>query len=470
MEQGDTGMLKKYIGTRTFYRRVLALMIPIMIQNGITNFVSMLDNVMVGQVGTLQMTGVAIANQLVFVFNLCIFGAISGAGIFGAQYYGKGDTDGVRYTFRFKVLFGLLLTAIAITVFVFYGEPLMKTYLTGEGTTDDIAASLSYGKQYLTVILIGLLPYTMAQVYSGTLRETGRAVLPMVAGVVSVLVNLLFNYFLIFGKAGFPCLGAVGAAIATVLSRFVELLIVAIATRVRHRQNPFIVGAFSGLYIPLDLVRRIMLKGLPLMINETLWAAGIAVVNQCYSTRGLDVVAANNINQTFFNVFSVAFIAAGNAIGILLGQILGAGKTTEAADSARKMIVFSCFVSTLLSAVYFVFTPYIPLIYNTDESVRNLATTLMRIAAVAMPIDALANAAYFTLRSGGKTIITFLFDSGFVWVVCVPFVLILSRFTALSVLGLFAVNQFLNLLKAVLGCIMVKKGVWIRNMVADSRQ
>ena len=96
-------MFKRFIGTKEFYRRIFVLAIPIMIQNGITNFVNMLDNVMVGSIGTLEMTGVAVTNQLIFVFNLCIFGAISGAGIFGAQFYGKGDEKGIRYTFRFKV-------------------------------------------------------------------------------------------------------------------------------------------------------------------------------------------------------------------------------------------------------------------------------------------------------------------------------------------------------------------------------
>ena len=109
--------MKKYIGDKHFYRMVLVVVVPIMIQNGITNFVSLLDNIMVGQVGTEQMSGVAIANQLIFVFNLCIFGAVSGAGIFGAQFYGSGDHEGVRDTLRFKLVTSLALFLIAALVF-----------------------------------------------------------------------------------------------------------------------------------------------------------------------------------------------------------------------------------------------------------------------------------------------------------------------------------------------------------------
>ena len=126
-------MFKRYIGDRAFYRRVMGVVVPIIIQNGITNFVSLLDNIMVGQVGTLQMSGVSIVNQLMFVFNLCIFGAVSGAGIFTAQFYGSGDQEGVRHTFRFKILSALLLTALGLVVFSLAGQPLIRLYLQGEG-------------------------------------------------------------------------------------------------------------------------------------------------------------------------------------------------------------------------------------------------------------------------------------------------------------------------------------------------
>lgn len=456
---------KKFIGTMAFYKSVLALVIPIMIQNGITNFVNMLDNVMVGRVGTLEMTGVAVTNQLIFVFNLCIFGAISGAGIFGAQFFGKGDTQGVRYVFRFKIIVGVIFTLLAMALFVFGGRGLINLYLQGEGSATDAAASYTFAREYMLIMLIGFIPYTVAQCYSSTLRETGHSVLPMVAGVAAVFVNLCLNYVLIFGNFGAPRLGVVGAAIATVVSRFVDLAIVVIYTAVRKNENRFIIGAFKSLYVSVGLVKQIAAKGMPLMLNETLWAAGMATVNQCYSVRGLEVVAANNINQTFFNVFSVAYMAVGVSIGILLGQLLGANKKAEAADSARKLIAFSIVISLIVSAAFFVCAVFIPKIYNTTDIVRSTATGLMQICAITMPIEAFVHAAYFTLRSGGKTAVTFIFDSGFVWVIHVPAAFILSRFTAMPILMLYLFCQLLGLIKAALGFYFVKKGVWINNIV-----
>ena len=145
-----------------FYRRILSVALPMMIQNGITNFVQMLDNVMVGQVGTIPMSGVAIVNQLLFVFNLCIFGAASGAGIFTAQFKGREDDEGIRHTFRFKILVGVLLSALGAGIFLTFREQLIGLYLTGEGSPEDAAQTMAYGVRYLKVMLLGLLPFALS--------------------------------------------------------------------------------------------------------------------------------------------------------------------------------------------------------------------------------------------------------------------------------------------------------------------
>lgn len=458
-------MFKKFIGDRLFYKQVFTLMIPILIQNGITNFVNMLDNLMVGQVGQTEMIGVSVANQLIFVYNLCIFGAVSGAGIFGAQFVGSGDTKGLRDTFRFKILFCSTLTVGVILLFLFGGDFLINLYLKGEGTANDIALSFNAGRSYLNVMLIGLLPACLVQCYSSTLREMGKTMPPMVAGLVAVLVNLVFNYILIFGHFGAPKLGVVGAAIATVFSRFVELAIVAIWTHKNKDSNRFIIGAYKSFRIPLTLVKKIAQKGLPLMLNETMWAAGLAFVNQCYSGEGLAVVAANNIVQTFFNVFAVAFQAVGVSIGIVLGQLLGAGKIKEAKESSVKLITFSVFVSLSVMALFFVSAGFIPDFYKLEPEVKILATRLMQVCALAMPFDAIANASYFTLRSGGQAIITIIFDSGFIWATMAPLAFVLCNFTSLSIIPIFACCQATNALKAALGLYFVGKGKWIKKIV-----
>lgn len=464
----QNSLLKKYVGDKAFYKYVLAITLPIMLQNGITQFVNMLDNIMVGRIGTTPMTGVAVSNQLIFVFNLCVFGAVSGAGIFGAQFYGKGDNEGMRFTFRFKVLLSFGLLAVALPLLYFGGEALINAFLTGEGQEVDPVLALKNAKDYLDIMLIGLVPFAFIQVYSSSLRETGETVLPMKASIVAVIINLVFNYIFIFEHFGYFGWGVKGAAIATVMSRFVELFIVAFWTHKNKVKNPFIVDVYKNLYIPLSLSKKILAKGLPLMLNEAFWSAGITMLNQRYSIKGIDVVAANNISQTFWNVFSVVFISTGAAIAIIIGQLLGAGKFEEAKDTDRKLIAFSVILSTLVGAVYFGAAFFIPNFYNTEETVRNLATGIMCISACVMPINAFAHASYFTLRSGGKVIITFLFDSVFIWVVCVPVAFVLTEFTSLTILPIFAIVQALELIKCILGAILLEKGVWIRNIVDNT--
>ena len=191
---------EKLIGNRRFYKKVLMIAVPIMIQNGITNFVGLLDNIMVGQIGTEQMTGVAIVNQLIFVYNLCIFGGVSGAGIFTAQFFGQKDDEGVANTFRFKIWMGVILTGLTILLFLLFGEPLIQMYLNGSQDGGDTLAALQYGQKYLWIMLAGLPAFLFVQVYASTLRECGKTVTPMKAGIVAVFVNLVFNYLLIYGS------------------------------------------------------------------------------------------------------------------------------------------------------------------------------------------------------------------------------------------------------------------------------
>lgn len=458
-------MRNRYIGDRAFYRRVFGVAVPIIIQNGISNFVSLLDNIMVGQVGTIPMSGVSIVNGLLFVFNLSIFGASSGAGIFTAQFFGSRDDEGVRHTFRFKFLICLLLSVLGVTLFLTRGTQLIGLYLTGSGEAATAQGALDYGLRYLHVMLWGFVPFALSNTYSSTLRETGETMVPMAAGIMAVLVNLCLNYVLIFGHFGAPALGVEGAAIATVISRYVELAIVAAWAHTHVGRYSYMTGVYRSLHIPGRLLRAIIRKGMPLLVNEFLWSFGMAILNQCYSTCGLDVVPAQNISSTLWNLGSVVFLSMGNAVGIIMGQMLGAGQNRdEVRDTNRKLISVSVLSGAVFGLIIILFSGLFPKIYNTTDSVRLLATQLICISALMMPFNSFTNATYFTLRSGGQTMVTFLFDSCFVWVVCVPLAFCLSRFAHMSILPLYAICQGTDLIKSALGAIMLKQGKWIQNL------
>ena len=457
--------IKKFIGTKAFYKMVLALTIPIIIQNGITNFVNLLDNVMVGQLSQEEFVGVGVANQLIFVFNLALFGGLSGAGIFTAQFFGKSDTEGMRHTFRFKLYTAFLILVVGIIIFLTLGEPLIATFMTDDGQSGDPVLALAYGKKYLFFALLSLIPAALAQVYASTLRETGHTTPPMLASLAAVFTNAVFNYLLIFGKLGFPALGVVGAALGTFIARLVELTIVALWTHTHTAKAPYIKGAYKSLSIPLPLCRRIFVKCLPLMLNELLWSSGMTVMSQCYSTRGLDAVSAINISTTVTNLFNIVFISLGTAVAILVGNQLGAGEIEQAKDTDRKIIAFSAVVCIGVGGLMAVCSPLFTMAYNTTDTVRNLAAQLIIIHACMMPFESFVHNCYFTLRSGGQTFITFLFDSAFVWVVSVPVAFALSRLTDLPLFWLYLFCVLPNLIKCVIGAIMLKSGKWAKKLV-----
>ncbi len=462
---------QKLIGDKAFYKMVLLVAVPIIIQNGITNFVGLLDNIMVGRVGTEQMSGVAIVNQLLMVFNLSIFGAISGAGIFGAQFFGCGDHKGVRNTFRFKIYACLAIVAVGLLICVFWGEELILLYLHGEAENEAaLQAALGYGKDYLWVMLFGLLPFGVEQIYSSTLRECGETVVSMKAGIIAVLVNLVLNAILIFGLLGFPAMGVVGAAVATDISRYVQMVIVIVWTHKHTIKAPFIVGAYKSLKIPGHLVGNILKKGVPLMLNEILWSVGMATLMQCYSMRGLDAVAGVNISSTITNLFNVVFIAMGSALSIVVGQLLGAGKLKEAKEADVKLIALTVASCLVMGGLLVIFAPLFPMLYNTTDTVKSLATSFMRVSACCMCLHGFMHATYFTLRSGGKTVITFLFDSAYVWCVNIPVAYVLSRFTDMPIVPLYLVCQLVDIVKCVVGFILVKKGIWLNNLVGSKEE
>ena len=412
-------MHHRYIGDKAFYRRVFGVAVPIIIQNGITNFVSLLDNIMVGQVGTVPMSGVSIVNGLLFVFNLCVFGASSGAGIFTAQFYGSKDDEGIRHTFRFKFLICIVISLVGAAIFLLGGSSLIGLYLTGEGDAATAAGALDHGLKYLAIMLWGFLPFALTNTYSSTLRETGETFIPMLGGIAAVFVNLVLNYILIFGKFGAPEMGVEGAAIATVISRYVELAIVAGWTHNHKARNAFIVGDSRYMYI-------------------------------C---------------STLFNLGSVVYLSMGNSVGIIMGQMLGAGHSEEdVRDTNRKLIAVSIASGVMFGGLMAAVSEAFPGIYNTTDAVRHLAAQLIWISAVMMPFGSYLNATYFTLRSGGQTFVTFLFDSCFMWVFCVPLAFCLSRFTNLPILPLYAICQATDFIKCVIGTVMLKQGKWIQNL------
>lgn len=450
---------------KAIYNKALKLAVPIMIQNGITNMVGLIDNVMVGSLSTEAITAVSIVGQLIFVFNLAVFGGFSGPGIYGAQYYGQGNIAGFKSTVRIKHWIGLFCLILGFCAFIMGNEWLIGLYLKGESSSIDPVLTMKYAKEYLNVMLWGIIPFVVTQIYSTSLRETGESVKPMIAGVISVFIDILFNYLLIFGKVGFPKLGVKGAGIATVMARIVEMLIVLVWVFAKKNNYAFLQGLYKTLFVPKSITKQILKKGLPIFLNEFLWAGSMAALTQCYSIRGLEIVAGLNISNAICNLLNVVFVALGSAVGIIIGQTLGASQYEKAKKDAFSLMWFTGALCLILTIILISISNVFPKFYDTTPQVRNYARWFITITALFFPIQGFLNALYFTLRSGGKTLITFLFDSVYSWVIPIPIAIILCKFSALSIFPILAIVLSADIIKVIVGYILIKKGVWISNLV-----
>ena len=457
-------MFKKLIGSKAFYKMVFMIALPMIIQNTITNFVNLLDNIMVGQLGTAQMSGVSVVNQLIFIFNLAVFGISSGAGVFTSQFFGSKDMDGVRQTMRYRLMASLAISAGFIGLVVWKQDALIGLFLQGESAAD-AAQYLAYGKKYLSVILWGLPGFALSNAYAGTLREGKQTVVPMVSGLIAVFVNLLFNYILIFGHFGAPALGVEGAAIATVISRYVELAIVVLWTHLNPKKCPFVPRLYKNLYIPAQLLKKLILKGIPLMLNEILWSFAITFMNQRYAICGAGVLAALNITSVINLLSNVVTLTLGSTTGIILGQMMGAGNEKDAIrDQSRKLIFLSFVSGTVFGILLVLIAPLFPKLYNTTDEIRQMATGMIFILALFKPVMGLVHASYNTIRAGGKTLLTFINDSGFMWCVSVPLVFCLSAFTKLPILPIYFLCQVPEVLKLIVSLSIIKGNSWMQNL------
>ncbi len=462
-------MLNKLIGDKAFYKRVMAIALPIMLQNAITNFVNLLDNIMIGSIGAEQLSAVAVSNQLIFVFNLCLFGIVSGAGIFTAQFYGRGDENGVRDTMRLKLMLSAALTVVCVVVFLIFDRQLLSLWMNEENDPAKVALTLFEGHTYMRIAVIGLFPAFVTQCYSDTLRSSGETVVPMKAGAVALAVNFALNYLLIFDHLGHKGYGVAGAAVATVTARFAECVYISVWTHRHSSVHSFARGLYRSLRVSPELAVKVAKIGFPLMLNESLWGLGMTALNQSYSVRGLYAVEATSISSTMINMFNVAMMALGSSVGIIVGRALGAGDMKRAREDNTKMIAFTVAVSAAVGVAVFAAAPLMTLPYSVSEETAYAAQSLIRISAALMPVSGFVHSAYFTMRSGGKTVLTFLLDSAFVWCIVVPLSFFIGRCTDIPLVSFVLICQSMDIIKGIIGFVFVKKGIWLNDMVGGDK-
>ena len=450
---------KQDMGTGSIKKLMLQLMIPAVVAQVVNLLYNIVDRIYIGHIagiGAAALTGVGLFTPILMLLNA--FAMLVGAG--GAPRtaiaLGQGDRQQAEkiVSNSFTVL---MFFAVVLTIGFYAGAPVLLRLFGASDAT--LPYALSYSRIYIAgsvfvLVVLGMNPFITTQGFAKT---------SMLTTVIGAVINIILDPILIFGLG----LGVRGAAIATVLARVAEMGIVVIWAHACRKKHVFLQGIYRTFRVPKQLAQKVVRKGLPIFFNEFLWAGGIAALTQCYSTRGLEIVAGLNISNALCNLLNVVFVALGSAVGILIGQTLGASMYEKAKKDAFHLMWFTGAVSLGLTVILVCVSGVFPKLYDTTAQVQQYGQWFIVITALFFPVQGFLNALYFTLRSGGKTLVTFLFDSVYTWLIPVPMALLLCHLTALPILAVYAIVQAADLIKVLVGYVLIRRGVWISNLVEE---
>ena len=447
--------LNKFVASKTFYKEVIAVALPLMLQQLIMSSVNLVDNLMVGQLGDAAIGGVGVANRFFMIANFSVNGFIAATAIFIAQYYGAKDDDHLKQTYRFS-LFGAIALMTIFTILGIFNPKLIVSFFTSD------PVYITQGEAYLNMVAYSYMPAALTMALSSALRTIGETKIPLKVNVIAVFINCFFNYVFIFGHFGFPQMGVVGAALATLISRFVECLMLFFV--IKNNDFPFKTKISDLFHVEIKLAERITIKALPLLANEILWSAGMAMLLKLYATRGPDVITAYSVSGTITDIFFSLFGGMAGATAIMIGQRLGANKLEEAKEHAYHLRYFAIFLSAIFGILMYISSYFIPNLYDLTPHTRELAANLIRVAGVLFWIYMINAENYFILRAGGDTKATFIMDSCYMWLFNIPFIAVLAYFTDYNIYIVYIAGQATDLLKMVVSSYFVRRGKWIKNL------
>lgn len=442
-------------GGRKFVGGLLAIAIPMMLQQLITNLVNLLDNLMVGQIDAYAISGVATANRFFLIGSFAMMGTSTAASIFIAQFYGADNRAAMKESYRY----GILVSALAFLPFllgaIFIPETIIRFF-------SDDPLLLDAAMQYIRVAALTFIPLTISLTSMNALRAVGETKIPLVISLVTVVVNGLSNYVLILGRFGFPELGILGAALGTLMSRLVELILVIIALR---RTNFAFKTKLKDLFrIPLRLIRTITTKSLPLMINEIGFAFGLAMLFKFYGTRGAEVQTAVSIAGTTADLFFVLFGGMAAATTVFVSQPLGKDDLQAAESNAFRILRFSVLMALVLGGMMFMLSWITPGLYAVDNEIRDMAALFIQVQSCFLWVYMINTECYFILRAGGDMRRTLILDSGYMVFVNLPIVAAAAYLTALPAIFVYIIGQATDVIKIFFSLRLLLKRSWLQNL------
>lgn len=451
----------KYFGPSSFYKEVIAIGLPIMLQMLIQNLVSLIDNFMVAGLGDIKMSGVNIAGQLLFVFMVLINTICTSGGIFMSQFFGAGDKEGMKQSLKFKLILGVLGFLIYVVICFVIPDKVLRLLVVNNTDAEEI---LSYALQYIHIMGFVGIPMTLATILSSSLREIGKVKPPLVIAISATLLNTFLDWVLIYGKFGLPALEVRGAAIATVIAMSFQAI--AFLIYIFVTKPPFLIPLKELFKINWQLFFSILKKSLMVLSSEMLWVVSETITTALYNSRGgADVVSGMASSFAIANLFFVAFGGITSATGVVLGKTLGQGDLSGAKQkknwlmmSANIFGVFMCFFGLLTMLL-------IPIVFmNLSHEAQTLCKKMVFGMSLLMPAWVYINTQFAVSRAGGDTMMGMIVDGATTLLVIIPGMFLMTFLTPIGPVGMYMIIKMVDFPKILVANLWLKKEKWLKNL------
>ena len=452
---GPLGMFedREYIG------RVLSIALPVSLQMLLKMIVNFIDTVMIGKLGESAIAGVGLANKYFFVFILLVFGVESGSGVLASQYMGNNDIKNIRKVLGLGLLLSLTGGIIFATTAFIMPDRLMKIFTNSQD-------AITIGAAYLGVVCISY-PFTAAtDIYVAIMRAVGEVKVPVISSIFAIVVNIILNYILIFGKFTFPALGVVGAAIATVVARIFEFLLTIVL--IKLKSSPLICSLKNLNPFSKDLINQFFVTAFPVIINESLWGLGTTLYSVVYGRMGDAAIAAITISTALQDLLVVSFQGIALAAVVILGNEMGADNLKKAKVYGSYTWILTIIVSISVSILIVLLrVPFVRL-YNVSDDLMSDIKLCLLVFAIFLPFKAVATVNLVgILRSGGDTLFCLFMDLSGVWLIGVPMAFIGGLYFKLPIYIVYGMVLSAEIYKTVLGYIRYKQGKWLKNLAIE---
>lgn len=447
---------KNIFSDKSFYKKMITIALPIVIQNFISSFLNMIDTVMVGKLGEAEIAAVGIANQYFFFFNMFVFGMSAGCGVFIAQFWGRKDITNIK-----RILgIGIISAAFISFLFMLFGFMLPEGIM---GVFNSDPRVIDLGARYLRIVLFSYIFTGITFVYSFSLRSMGNAVKPMVISGAALVCNAFFNYVFIFGAFGAPAMGVEGAALATLIARILETVLLVSSIYIKKEALASSISELTD--VTFEYIKKSCRTILPVILNDICWGLATLVYSAVYGRMGTQAAASIQICNTIINLFMVVIFGISNAAAVMVGNVIGAGREDKGVDYSKRFSVISVGAGIILGLFLMLSTPFMLDLFNVSASVRSDSQIILYIVSGILFIRVFDTMLIVgILRGGGDAKFAFIAEGFTMWFIGVPLTIIGAFVFRFPVYTVYALAIIEEIVKSLIGIIRLKSGKWIKNV------